>query len=77
MAILRGVLAEGPYVSVVSRHQIKVDENQGAIKPLDIELTGHLRDIGLTYRTSWQPTQAQRLFIELLQRFSADATADE
>ena len=77
MAILRGVLAEGPYVSVVSRHQIKVDENQGAIKPLDIELTGHLRDIGLTYRTSWQPTQAQRLFIELLQRFSADASADE
>lgn len=70
MAILRGVLAEGPYLSVVSRHQIKVDEALGAITTLDIPLEGHMRDIGLTYRTGWQPTETQSKFIEFLRSFA-------
>jgi len=70
MAILRGVLAEGPYLSVVSRHQINVDEDLGAISALDIDLTGHIRDIGLTYRQGWRPTETQHQFIGFLRRFS-------
>ncbi|MDA7425680.1 LysR family transcriptional regulator [Thalassococcus lentus] len=76
LAILRGVLAEGPYVSVVSGHQIKVDQSQGTITPLDIPLSGHLRDIGLTYRTAWKPTAAQETFIGFLRKFSKIATED-
>lgn len=70
MAILRGVLAEGPYLSVVSRHQINVDEALGAITTLDIPLEGHMRDIGLTYRRGWQPTETQSRFIEFLRMFA-------
>jgi DNA-binding transcriptional LysR family regulator len=75
MAILRGVLAEGPYLSVVSRHQINVDETLGAIAALDVSLSGHLRDIGLTYRHDWIPTETQAQFIEHLRHFSDPNTA--
>jgi DNA-binding transcriptional LysR family regulator len=70
MAVLRGVLAEGPYVSIVSQHQIKLDEALGTIAVLDVPLSGHVRDIGLTYRRDWAPTETQSLFIEYLRDFS-------
>ncbi|MCY3996038.1 MAG: LysR family transcriptional regulator [Rhodobacter sp.] len=70
LAILRGVLSEGDYVSIVSRHQISVDEGLGAITVLNVELAGHIRDIGLTYRSHWKPTETQACFIEYLREFS-------
>jgi DNA-binding transcriptional LysR family regulator len=70
MAVLRGVLAQGPYVSIVSRHQISVDEGLGAITALDVPLTGHLRTIGLTYREDWKPTQTQEHFLQYLRDYS-------
>ena len=70
MAVLRGVLAEGPYVSIVSHHQINLDEALGTIAVLDVPLSGHVRDIGLTYRRNWTPTETQSLFIEYLRDFS-------
>ncbi|MFZ9118172.1 MAG: LysR substrate-binding domain-containing protein, partial [Paracoccaceae bacterium] len=72
MAVLRGVLTEGPYISVVSRHQVSIEERQGLITPLDVSLKGQFRDIGLTYRKGWRPTSSQAKFIEFLQEFSKD-----
>ena len=63
---LRGILAEGNYISVISRHQIRVEEKLGAIKVLDIPLKSQYRTIGLTFRKGWRPTKAQEKFIELL-----------
>lgn len=71
MAILRGVLEEGDYVSIVSRHQIKIDEELGSIATLDIPLKGHTREIGLTYRLDWRPTKTQAKFIQYLRKFSS------
>lgn len=70
MATLRGILTEGHYISVVSRHQISVDERLGMITTLDIPLAGHFRDIGLTYRRDWRPTETQAQFIAHLHHFS-------
>lgn len=70
LAVLRGVLAEGDYVSIVSRHQISVEEKFGAISALNVRLDGHIRDIGLTYRLNWKPTETQARFIEYLREFS-------
>ena len=70
MVMLRSMLAEGDYISIVSRHQISVDEELGMITALDIPLEGHLRDIGLTYRKSWRPTLTQARFIDFLHEFS-------
>lgn len=69
LVLLRGVLARGDYVSIISRHQISIEERDGHIVPLPIELKDNTRPIGLTYRTDWRPTQTQARFIELLRRF--------
>lgn len=72
MAILRGVLAEGEYVSVVSRRQIAVDAELGVIAVLNVALSGEMRTIGLTYRQGWRPTETQAQFIEKLRKFSQE-----
>ncbi|WP_377213137.1 LysR substrate-binding domain-containing protein [Pseudahrensia aquimaris] len=75
MILLRGLLSQGNYISVVSRHQIGVDERLGTITALDIPLEGHIRDIGLTYRIGWRPTETQQRFIEFLKKFSATSSS--
>ncbi len=72
MVTLRGILAQGDYVSIVSCHQIGVEEVQGTIKPLDVPLKGHIREIGLTYRKTWRPTAMQAQFIDYLRHYSRE-----
>jgi DNA-binding transcriptional LysR family regulator len=60
------MLAEGPYVSIISRHQIGPEMEQGHMVPLPIPLDRHKRSIGLTYRTTWRPTATQARFLDLL-----------
>ena len=68
--LLRGILATGNYISIISRHQISVEERDGHIAPLPIELKDNYRAIGLTYRSNWRPTETQSQFIEYLREFS-------
>ncbi len=70
MAVLRGVLSEGNYVSIVSRHQIGVEARLGLLAPLNVALQGHVREIGLTYRKGWRPTATQEQFIDFLHKYS-------
>ena len=70
MITLRGILSQGDYISVVSRHQIHIEESLGMIKALEIPLTDHFRTIGLTFRKGWRPTKTQSQFIDLLHKFS-------
>lgn len=70
LVMLRGILAEGDYVSIISRHQISVEEASGHIVALDILLTNSSRAIGLTYRSTWRPTELQAQFLDHLRRFS-------
>lgn len=66
LVALRGILAKGNYVSIISRHQISVEQADGKIVPLDIQLRGSDRAIGLTFRTDWRPTTTQAQFLEHL-----------
>jgi DNA-binding transcriptional LysR family regulator len=68
LVFLRGLLAEGPYVSIISRHQIAREQAQGAIAPLPIPLEGAARSIGLTYRRGWRPTGGQAEVMDRLRR---------
>lgn len=74
LATLRGLLTEGNYVSIVSRHQISVDEELNMIAVLDIPLNGHFREIGLTHRVNWRPTKMQTKFIDFLHQYSRSST---
>jgi DNA-binding transcriptional LysR family regulator len=66
LAILRNLLTNGDFVTVVSSHQIKGDLAQGKLVALPIPLQNHRRDIGLTTRRNWQPTDAQDGFLTIL-----------
>ena len=70
LVTLRGLLAQGDYVSIISRHQIGFEEDQGFIKTLDTELKGNSREIGFTFRKTWRPTATQLRFIDFLRRSS-------
>ncbi|MCB1390758.1 MAG: LysR family transcriptional regulator [Rhodobacteraceae bacterium] len=70
LVFLRGLLAEGNYVSIVSLHQVSTEIADGHIVPLDVPLSGNARSIGLTYRTSWRPTATQARFLDLLRACS-------
>ncbi|MDF0601892.1 LysR family transcriptional regulator [Psychromarinibacter sp. C21-152] len=76
LVFLRGLLAQGPYVSIISRHQIAEEEKRGDIAPLPIPLEGGARTIGLTYRDGWRPTEGQARFIELLRRHAPRDAAE-
>lgn len=76
LVMLRGILAMGDYVSIISRHQISTEEQDGHIVALDIDLTGNRRWVGLTYRASWRPTGTQRQFLDLLRANGRDAMPD-
>lgn len=73
LAFLRGVLACGDYLTIISRHQIQVEILDGHFTVLPIALQGHFRAIGLTFRTGWRPTATQARFIDYLRRFSAES----
>ncbi|MCB1396511.1 MAG: LysR family transcriptional regulator [Rhodobacter sp.] len=66
LVMLRGILAEGPYVSVISRHQISTEIADGHMVALPIALSGNTRSIGLTYRSNWRPTETQARFLHHL-----------
>ena len=70
LVIMRQLLALGDYVSIISRHQISVEEHDGHIAPLPIPLKDNSRAIGLTYRAGWKPTETQVRFIGFLREFS-------
>lgn len=71
MVTLRGILAQGNYISIVSRHQISFEEQQGTIKALHVALEDHHREIGLTFRKGWRPTNMQAQFIDCLRQSSS------
>lgn len=70
LVMLRGILAQGPYVSIISRHQISTELADGHMACLDIALQGNRRPIGLTYRRNWRPTTTQRRFLDHLRGFA-------
>lgn len=72
LVMLRGILAVGDYISIVSRHQISVEERDGHIAVLDIDLVANRRAIGLTYRSNWRPTDTQLRFLDHLRRMAAN-----
>ena len=76
LVLLRGLLTEGPYITMISLHQIREERRQGLLVPLPLRLPGSMRPIGLTFRKDWQPTEAQRRFIDFLRETSADAAQE-
>lgn len=62
----RGILIGSDRLTIMSAHQIQVEENQELLCRLDFDLSETPRQIGLTLRQNWQPTASQSLMLQLL-----------
>ena len=66
LIMVRGLLARGPYLSIISRSQISLEQSLNQIIPLDVPLPDSTRSIGLTTRRDWRPTPTQARFLTLI-----------
>jgi LysR family transcriptional regulator of gallate degradation len=66
MALLRGVLVETDMVTVLSRHQIHYDEQNGILAALPFELVSTRRAIGITRRKHSSIAPAANLLLDEL-----------
>ncbi|MCP4319140.1 MAG: LysR family transcriptional regulator [Hyphomicrobiales bacterium] len=66
LVLIRGLLARGDFVTIMSRHQMAVECERGLMVPLDIDLPDSARPIGLTFREGWHPTPTQSHFVDLI-----------
>lgn len=70
LVFLRELLAQGDYLTVISRHQIKEEIRHGSLVPLPIPLASNDRPIGITLRRDWNATLTQSRFLKLLRSIS-------
>lgn len=73
LILVRGLLALGDYITIISQHQVRQEIDAGVFVQLDVALRGNSRAIGLTFRRSWRPTATQERFLDLVRQASADA----
>lgn len=66
LVLVRGLLLEGDYVTIISRHQVRLELAQGVLAELPLVLADNSRPIGLTFRHGWQPTPTQARFLDFL-----------
>lgn len=70
LILMREILSQTDYLGFASGGQVRAEIARGLLRPIDFDLSSTQRPIGLTTRTGWLPTPAQRLLIQTLE--SAD-----
>ncbi len=71
LVLVRGLLLNSDRLTLISRHQIRHEEDVGLLTHLDVDLGPTERPIGLTFRRDWRPTATQEMFIDCVRRASA------
>jgi LysR family transcriptional regulator, regulator for genes of the gallate degradation pathway len=66
LILVRGMLLEGDYVTIISHHQVRHEIENGTLATLPIPLPDSGRPIGLTVRTGWKPTPTQQVFLDIV-----------
>nr|WP_274709226.1 LysR family transcriptional regulator [Nitratireductor luteus] len=66
LILIRGLLLGSDRLTIISRHQIAGELEEGVLTTLDFTLDGSDRPIGITTRRDWSPTATQSLFLDLL-----------
>ncbi|NRP28102.1 HTH-type transcriptional activator CmpR [Marinobacterium sp. xm-d-420] len=64
--LIRELLLGGDRLTLISQHQLEFELSKGDLAVLPFEMSGTKRPIGITRRSSWNPTNAQQKFIDLL-----------
>lgn len=74
LILVRGLLLGSDRLTIISRHQIAKELEDGILAELDFPLVGSEREIGITTRTGWLPTSTQSLFVRMLREVCASLT---
>jgi DNA-binding transcriptional LysR family regulator len=64
MILMRELLRRSDHIGCISRLQVQAEVRSGAIAELPIPLPQTTRPIGITRRTGWLATKAQREFLD-------------
>lgn len=68
LIMMREILSQTDYLGFASGGQVRAEIERGLLRPIDFDLTATRRPIGLTTRTGWLPTPAQRRLIQTIER---------
>lgn len=68
LVFLRGMLASGSFISIISAHQARYEIESRQFVPLKIELPDSKRQIGFTFRADWHPTSTQKMCVEFVRQ---------
>ncbi|MBI1619810.1 LysR family transcriptional regulator [Aquamicrobium zhengzhouense] len=71
LVALRGILVQSDRLTILSRHQIRYEEEAGLLRVLPVELPATERPIGIASRTGWKPTALQAEFLAALRDVSS------
>lgn len=66
LILMRQLLAVSDHLGCISKLQIDAEIAHGLLAPVPFAFEGTERPIGVTTRTDWMPTAAQRAFLELI-----------
>lgn len=72
--LIRGLLLEGNYLTLISHQQVKYEIAQGIFTILNFNIADTPRDIGITYRTHWQPSYIHQEFLNIITETSHKLT---
>ncbi|MCT7378140.1 LysR family transcriptional regulator [Chelativorans salis] len=70
---MRASLLASDRIAMVSRRQIMIEEESGLLEVLPLELPDTARPIGLTLRSGWAPSLAQKILVDELVEAAAEA----
>ncbi|WP_298284497.1 LysR family transcriptional regulator [Acidocella sp.] len=63
--LARGLMLEGEWLGMMSRHQFKLEEAHGLLTRIGPPVPGSARPIGMTMRRGWRPTMVQAAFLAM------------
>ncbi|MES2444032.1 MAG: LysR family transcriptional regulator [Pseudomonadota bacterium] len=75
--VIRGVLRDSDLLTLLSPDQVALEMQSGILTAIGKPLSQGVRTIGITTRTGWRPTAAQRRFVELVEQAVIDTRIRE
>ena len=70
--VIRGILRDSDLLTLLSPDQVALEIQSGILTAIGQPLEHGVRTIGITTRTGWRPTAAQRRFVELLETIASE-----
>jgi DNA-binding transcriptional LysR family regulator len=68
--LIRSLLRDSHRMTLISEHQVQHELESGLLAVVPFKVKHAFRPIGITTRKDWQPTNRQKLFLDILRRKS-------